>query len=109
MVERAVKQCLACQSVGQQTKLAPLEIMPTPSNALDTIHVDFLRPFPVKNLLLVIIDRRTRFLEVETVRSISGKPTIRWLERFFPTHCLPKDIVSDNGPPFRAAKYAKTW
>ena len=102
MVERAVKQCLACQSVGQPTKPAPLKIMSIPTSAWDTVYVDFLGPFPTGDLLLVMIDGRTRFPEVEMVRSTNAKSTIERFERVFATHGLPRTIVSNNGPPFQS-------
>lgn len=102
MVETALKQCLACQSVGQPNNPAPLEMMPIPENAWDTVYVDFLGPFPARDLLLVMIDGRTRFPEVEVVRSTNAKSTIQCFERVFATHGLPKVIVSDNGSPFQS-------
>ena len=102
MVEQAVKQCLPCQSVGQPTKPAPLKIMQIPKSAWDTVYVDFLGPFPTGDLLLVMIDGRTRFPEVEVVRTTNAKSTIQCFERVFATHGLPRTIVSDNGPPFQS-------
>ena len=60
--EKAVKECLACQSVGQPSKPAPIQPMPIPQQASDVVYVDFLGPLPKKDLL-VIIDGRTRYPE----------------------------------------------
>ena len=70
--------------------------------AWDTIYVDFLGPLPSKDLLLVVIDGRTRFPEVEIVRTTNAKSTINCFNRIFATHGLPRTIVSNNGPPFQS-------
>ena len=71
LTEKAVKEGLACQSVGQPSKPASIQPMPIPQQAWDVIYVDFLGPLPTKDLL-VIIDGRTRYPEVEIVRNTSA-------------------------------------
>ncbi|CAB4004423.1 Retrovirus-related Pol poly from transposon, partial [Paramuricea clavata] len=105
LAAKAVKDCLACQSVGQPAKLAPLNPLPIPLQAWDTLYVDFLGPLSSKDLLLVVIDGRTRFPEVAIVRSTNAKSTITSLNRIFATHGLPRRIISDNGPPFQSEEF----
>ena len=102
LAAKMIKDCLACQSVGQPAKPAPLNPLPIPLQAWDTVYVDFLGPLPSKDLLLVVIDGRTRFPEVEIVRTTNAKSTINCFNRIFATHGLPRTIVSDNGPPFQS-------
>ena len=104
LVESCVQKCLACQSVGQPNKPAPLETVEIPQHAWDTVYMDFLGPFPNGDLLLVVIDGRTRYPEVEIVLSTAATPTISCLERVFATHGLPNKAISDNGPPFTSYK-----
>ena len=87
--------------MGQPSKPAPIQPMPIPQQAWDVIYVDFLGPLPTKDLLLVIIDGRTRYPEVEIVRNTSAKSTIQCFESIFSRHGIPRAIVSDNGPPFQ--------
>ena len=101
LTEKAMKECLACQSVGQPIKPAPIQPMSIPQHAWDVVYVDFLGPLPTKDLLLVIIDGRTRYPEVKVVRNTSAKSTIRCFESIFARHGIPRTIVSDNGPPFQ--------
>ena len=105
LAAKAVKDCLACQSVGQPAKPAPLNLLPIPLQAWDTIYVDFLGLLLSKDLLLVVIDGRTRFPEVAIVRSTNTKSTITSLNRIFSTHGLPRRIISDNGPPFQSEEF----
>lgn len=76
--------------------------MHIPTHAWDTVYVDFLGPLPTGDLLLVMIDGRTRFPEVEVVRSTNAQSTIQCFDRVFATPGLPRVIVSDNGSPFQS-------
>ena len=65
LAAKTVTGSLACQSVAQPPKPSPL---PIPLQAWDTVYVDFLGPWPLpsKDLLLVVIDGRTRsFLKLK--------------------------------------------
>ena len=104
LTEKTVKECLACQSVGKPVKPAPIQPMPIPQHAWDVAYVDFLEPLPTKDFLLVIIDGRTRYPEVQVVRNTSAKSTIRCFESILARHGIPHTIVSDNGPPFQEDK-----
>jgi transposase InsO family protein len=55
----------------------------------------------------VVIDGRTRFPEVEIVKSTSASSTIPQLHRIFSTHGLPKKIITDNGRPFTSYEIQK--
>ena len=99
---KAVKECLACQSVGQPAKPAPLVTMPIPTHACDTVYADFLGPLPINDLLLVMIDGRTCFPEVHGVQSTNAKSTIQCFESVFATHRVPRTVASDNGPSFQS-------
>ena len=50
--------------------------------------------------LLVVIDAYSRFPEVDIVHSTSAKTTINKLARIFAMHGIPRNLRSDNGPPF---------
>ena len=99
-VEECIKKCLPCQSVTRPKSPRSLQTIQIPKNPWDTVYIDFLGPFPSEELLLVVIDGRTRFSEVEIVKSTSASSTIPRLDRIFSTHGLPQKIITDNGPPF---------
>ena len=99
-VETTIKKCLACQAVGLPNKPAPLESIEIPQQPWDTIYIDFIGPFPNGSLLLVMIDGRTRYPEVDMVKNTAAQTTIACFERVFATHGLPTTVISDNGPPF---------
>ena len=91
LTEKAVKECLACQSVGQPSKPAPIQPMPFPQQAWDVIYVDFLGPLPTKDWL----SRGRNSSQYER------QSTIQCFESIFSRHGIPRTIVSDNGPPFQ--------
>ncbi len=107
LAAKMIKDCLACQSVGQPAKPAPLNPLPIPLQAWDTVYVDFLGPLPSKDLLLVVIDGRTRFPEVEIVRTTNAKSTINCFNRIFATH-VAENNVSDNGHHSKVRNFVNT-
>ncbi|XP_033114046.1 uncharacterized protein K02A2.6-like [Anneissia japonica] len=81
MVERKVKNCLACQSsssIGSPPE--PLRMSKLLESPWKEVSIDFKGPFPAGEYLLVIIDDFSRFPEVEIVSSTSAKATIPKLD-----------------------------
>ena len=67
--------------------------------------MDFYGPLPSGDYLLVVIDRYSRFPEVEVVRSTKAQCVIPKLDRIFAVHGIPSVIKTDNGPPFNGEEY----
>ena len=57
LTEKAVKECLACQSVGQPIKPAPIQPMSIPQHAWDVVYVDFLGPRTISTEMSRTSDR----------------------------------------------------
>ena len=57
------------------------------------------------DLALVFYCQYTRYPVVEFVGSMREKATIPTLKRVFDTYGVPKEIKSDNGPPFNSHKF----
>ena len=53
---------------------------------------------------MVMIDQRTKYSNVDFMRSTSARNVIFALERFFGSYGIPNNIVSDNDPPFTSYK-----
>ena len=79
-----------------------MKIMPTPDRVWQCVNIDYLGPFPNGWYLLVLIDQRSRFPDVEFVRNTSANLLLSYLERFFSIYGIPDTVVSDNGPPFQS-------
>ena len=67
--------------------------------------MDFCSPFPSGNYLLVAIDDYSRYPEVEILKSTSSKSTIPKLDKIFSGFGVPKEVKTDNGPPFNSADF----
>ena len=70
MVKHTVDRCIPCQAVGKQTTPEPLVMTDMPTGPRETVHLDFYGPLPSGDYLLVVIDRYSRFPELEIVESI---------------------------------------
>ena len=104
LVKEMVTNCIPCSATGGNVKPEPLKFTKMPAAPWEKAHVDFKRPLPGGKYLLVVIDRYSRYLEVEIIHSIGAAQVIRKLRKIFAAHGLPKIIVSDNGPPFHSGE-----
>jgi transposase InsO family protein len=71
------------------------------------LSVDFCGPLPSGDMLFVVIDEYSRYPEVEIVSSTSANTVIPKLDRILSTHGIPREIKSDNGPPFQGHSFAQ--
>eukprot|EP00794_Sanderia_malayensis_P000735 gene735-biopygen15 len=78
-----------------------------PSAPWHKINIDFFGPLPSGDLLLVIIDRYSRYPEVEIVKSTKCSAVIPKLDKIFAAHGIPFELTSDNGPPFNGDDFAR--
>ena len=70
------------------------------------VHVDFVGPLPSSEYLLVVIDRYSRYPEVETARSTKAASIIPKLDKTFATHGILSIVKADNGPPFSSDEFS---
>ncbi len=77
MVKQTVER--PCQAVGKQTSHEPLAMTDMPKGPWETVHLDFYGPLPSGDYLLVVIDRYSRFPEVEIVKSTKASIVVpKW-------------------------------
>ena len=67
----------------------------------------FFGPLPTGEYLLVVIDRYSRFPEVEIFSSTKAPVIIPRLDKIFAVHGIPAILRSDNGPPFNGEEYSR--
>ena len=99
LVEQIVGQCFECQVTTKQHRSELVKMMPIPEKPWKIVAVDFGGPYPDSHYNLVVVDKRTRYPEVETTHSTTVKPTTKKLKQMFATHGTPKQLDSDNGHP----------
>ena len=100
-VKSTIDHCLPCQAVGQPNPPEPITTTRMPKHPWTT-YVDFYGPLQTKEYLLVVIDRYSRFPEVDIVHSTKASAVIPTLDRMFAVHGIPDVLISDNGPPFNS-------
>ena len=98
-----VSTCIACQSNTPQTHRELLRMTDLPKGPWDKISVDFCGPMASGDLALVFYCQYARYPVVQFVGFTSEKATI--FKRVFDTYGVPKEIKSDNGPPFNSHKF----
>lgn len=101
-IENMAGRCSVCQSVRDRPQKAPIKTWRWPSRPFQRVHVDFCE-FGNDNFL-VLIDSHSKWIEVVFMgTNTTTHRTIDELRAIFATHGIPEELVSDNGPQFRAA------
>lgn len=59
-------------------------------NPWEVVSVDFGGPYPDGHYNLVVIDKRTRYPEVEKLHTTACKQTKEKLKKIFATHGIPR-------------------
>ena len=71
------------------------------------LAMDFLGDsLPSGDYLLVVIDKYSRFPEVEIVKPTSAKSIIPRLDAIFARQGIPDKLKTDNGPPFNGVQFS---
>ena len=100
MVERKIANCVACQATTYTPTRDPLKPTVLPERPWQCIDMDFWGPLPGGESVLVMIDKYSRFPEVEFVSGTSAQAVVPHIDRVFATHGFPEKVKTDGGPPF---------
>lgn len=103
--EEVVGQCYECQVTTKQHHQEPVKMTMIPKKAWEVVSIDFGGPYPDGHYNLVVIDKRTRYPEVEQTMSTAAKPTLEKLRKIFATHGIPGRVETDGGPPFNSSNF----
>ena len=103
-IEQIASKCSVCQSVRSKPPRVPLEPWRWPTRPFQRVHVDFCE-FDGEHFL-VLIDSHSKWIEVIHMgTNTTTEKTMNELRLIFACHGLPEELVSDNGPQFRAAAF----
>ena len=106
VIEDIIGSCLQCRLVSKERNNQPVKLMDIPDRPWDTVAADFGGPYPDGHYNLVLIDKYSRYPEVEFTESTSFKAIKPKLQRMFSTHGTPRRLETDNGPPFNSEAFA---
>ena len=107
MTENVVEKCYECQLTTKQHRQEPIKMTEIPEKPWEVVSIDFGGPYPDGHYNLIVIDKRTKYPEVEVVSSTGIKQTKEKLKKIFATHGTSVQVESDNGPPFQSNEFAE--
>lgn len=103
-IEGMSRSCVTCAADSPAPPRAPLSPWPHITEPWSRLHVDFLGPYEGRTFF-VMIDSTTKWLEVQQMQRTTAGAVIRVMREIFARFGLPKEVVSDNGPPFTSKEY----
>ena len=104
-VQTFIENCRACQASVLKSEKEPLKMTPLPPGPWENVATDFHGPLASGEYLLVVIDEYSRFPVVEIVNSTSYKTVAPKYDKIFAEFGIPKNLKSDNGPPFTGYEF----
>ncbi|XP_040071597.1 uncharacterized protein K02A2.6-like [Ixodes scapularis] len=105
LVEPAVQNCIPCQASTPISHRDPVEPTPLPYGPWENLRVQFAGSFQNGKYLLILIDEYSRFPLVGQVASTDATSPLQFLRRTFVEMGIPKQVKSDNGPPFNSSEF----
>lgn len=108
-VEELIKSCNACIVNGQKHPPTPMKRTELPEAPWDFVAMDYCGPFASLRGIHVIclVDYFSRYVTAGVVKSTSWKDLQPILDETFGKFGYPKQLKSDNGPPFSGVQYKK--
>lgn len=102
-LEAKVRNCQVCQENASAPPSKQASWL-TPEIPWERVHIDHAGPTE-GHWLLLVIDAKTKWLEVIPVPSTTSASTIAALRNLFARFGLPKCLVSDNATGFCSAEF----
>lgn len=103
-IEERARGCKQCFQTRRAPQATPLSSWSWPTAPWERIHVDFATH--QSNHYLIMVDAHSKWPEViGPMKTTTAEATANAMHNIFARYGLPKQIVSDNGPPFQSAKY----
>lgn len=97
LVDHTVEQCFECKVPNTRIKEEPIKPSVISSKPWETVSADFSGPCPGGQYNLVVIDKRTRYPEVEPTCTTGSKTT----------KVVPNRLETDNGQPINSKDFEK--
>lgn len=85
IIEAKVQECLGCQATTPSAQRDPLKPTTLPERPWADLAADFWGPLPSGEYLLVVIDKYSRYPEVEIVSGTSASAVVPHIDKIFAT------------------------
>lgn len=102
-LENKVRKCEICQTVLPAAQPVPLSSWQICQNPWERVHLDFAEE--KGKTFLLAIDTYSKWLEIKIMSVTTTAKTVEVVRSWFAAHGLPLEVVTDNGPQFRAAEF----
>ena len=88
--------CHACQAVSPGNPPDPVVSSELPLGPWEDVSLDLCGPFPTGEYLLVVVDRYSRWVEVEVLRVTTSRAIVQMLDKVFARLGMPVTLTTDN-------------
>uniref|UniRef100_A0A914HTM2 RNA-directed DNA polymerase n=1 Tax=Globodera rostochiensis TaxID=31243 RepID=A0A914HTM2_GLORO len=106
-IVRWVRNCPDCAFAAKAPPKVPLRPWPSAGAIYERLHMDFAGPCSGGFKYLVVVDAHSKWPEVIKINATSAPFLITQLTWLFSRYGFPKEIVSDNGPPFKSSELSQ--
>ena len=103
-IEQVVRSCEVCQSCHGKVPVTSDNPWIWPHLPWQRVHLDYCGPFQGGSFL-VIVDAKSKWLEVLRMSNTTAEATINALRTVFAAHGLLEELVTDNGVQFIAQEF----
>lgn len=104
-IEGVCKECQTCAIEAPAPPRAPPQPWVYPAEPWSRLHIVFLGPFEGKTFF-VIIDATSKWIEAFHMTKTTAS-VVLFLRELFARFGLPREVVSDNRPPFTSGEVKK--
>ncbi len=103
-IESFISSCAVCQETQNFSNSSTLLPWPSAPSNFYRVNIDFF--YKHNYIFLILVDNKSKWVEVKLMQDgTNAKETILKLKEIFSTFGLPRELVSDNGPPFSSIEF----
>ena len=104
-IKKVVESCQQCQEHQRRQRHEPLAPTPLPSRPWERVGTDLFEDSGVH--FVVVTDYYSRYIEILRLVQLTSYHVIVKLKSVFARWGIPTTVVSDNGPQFSSAEFAR--
>lgn len=104
-IERFVRECEPCQLLMKDNADKEYGKWAVTTYPFERIHLDFF--YFQGNTFLILVDAFSRWMDVKRMTRTNAEKLIQTLMEVFVLFGYPRELVTDNGPPFGSFEFQK--